>query len=106
VTTRLPDLKILVHHLGAMIPFFDAPGSNGRRSAAAPSDEDYGGVLKMLGKPLMYCFKDFLRRHGALRAAVSETVCGLEFFRRRSRALCFGRAISARRAAQLISARP
>ena len=24
VTTRLPDLKILIHHLGAMIPFFDA----------------------------------------------------------------------------------
>ena len=60
VTTRLPNLKVLVHHLGAMIPFFDARLDTGWATLGSrTSDEDYSGVLKMLGKPLMDCFRDF-----------------------------------------------
>jgi predicted TIM-barrel fold metal-dependent hydrolase len=80
VTTRLPDLKILIHHLGAMIPFFDARLDTGWATLGSrTSDEDYGGVLKMLGKPLMDCFKDFYA-DTALCGGRIGTVCGLEFF--------------------------
>jgi len=80
VTTRLPDLKILVHHLGAMIPFFDARLETGWATLGSrTSDEDYGGVLKMLGKPMMHCFKDFYA-DTALCGGRIGTVCGLQFF--------------------------
>jgi predicted TIM-barrel fold metal-dependent hydrolase len=80
VTTRLPNLKLLVHHLGAMIPFFDARldtcwDTLGSRT----SDEDYSGVLASLGKPLMDCFKAFYA-DTALCGGRIGTVCGLEFY--------------------------
>src|ERR1700746_1807035 len=60
VTTRLPDLKILIHPLGAMIPFFDARLDTGWATLGSrTSDEDYGGVVKMLGEALVGCFRDF-----------------------------------------------
>src|SRR5260221_3059978 len=80
VTTRLPDLKILIHHLGAMIPFFDARLDTGWATLGSrTSDEDYGGVLKMLGKPLMDCFRNFYA-DTALCGGRIGTVCVLEFF--------------------------
>jgi predicted TIM-barrel fold metal-dependent hydrolase len=80
LTTRLPDLKILVHHLGAMIPFFDARLDTGWATLGSrTSDEDYSGVLKMLGKPLMHCFKEFYA-DTALCGGRIGTICGLEFF--------------------------
>ena len=80
VTTRLPDLKILIHHLGAMLPFFDARLDTGWATLGSrTSDEDYSGVLKMLGKPLMDCFRDFYA-DTALCGGRIGTVCGLEFF--------------------------
>jgi predicted TIM-barrel fold metal-dependent hydrolase len=80
VTTRLPKLKILIHHLGAMIPFFDARLDTGWATLGSrTSDEDYSGILKMLGKPLMECFKDFYA-DTALCGGRIGTVCGLEFY--------------------------
>ncbi|MGP0090065.1 MAG: amidohydrolase family protein [Xanthobacteraceae bacterium] len=60
IMTRFPDLKIMAHHLGAMIPFFDARmetvwATLGSRT----SDEDYSAVLPSLGRPLIDCFKQF-----------------------------------------------
>jgi aminocarboxymuconate-semialdehyde decarboxylase len=80
VTTRLPNLKILIHHLGAMIPFFDARVDTAWATLGSrTSDEDYGGVLKTLGKPLMDCFRAFYA-DTALCGGRIGTVCGLEFF--------------------------
>ncbi len=60
VMTRFPGLKVLAHHLGAMIPFFDLRIETGWATLGSrTSDEDYSGVLKSLGKPLLDCFKDF-----------------------------------------------
>src|ERR1700730_9243542 len=60
VMTRFPDLKVMAHHLGAMIPFFDARMDTGWATLGSrTSDEDYSGVLQSLGQPLMQCFKDF-----------------------------------------------
>src|SRR5258705_2045006 len=87
VTTRLPSLKILVHHLGAMIPFFDARLDTGWATLGSrTSDEDYSGVLKMLGKPLMHCFKDFYA-DTALCGGRVRNVCRVPFFCSRYRLL-------------------
>jgi len=63
-----------------MIPFFDARLDTGWATLGSrTSDEDYGGVLKMLGKPLMDCFRAFYA-DTALCGGRIGTVCGLEFF--------------------------
>ncbi len=85
LTTRLPQLKFLIHHLGAMIPFFDARLDTGWATLGSrTSDEDYSGVLKMLGKPL--------RRHGALRRTHRDSLRARILWRR-SRAVCIRRAV-------------
>jgi predicted TIM-barrel fold metal-dependent hydrolase len=57
---RFPNLKIVTHHFGAMIPFFEsrmelAWASLGTRGGP----EDYSETMKNLGKPLVECFKEF-----------------------------------------------
>ncbi len=80
VTTKLPNLKFLTHHLGAMVPFFDARIDTGWATLGSrTSDEDYSGILKSLGKPLMDCFRDFYA-DTALCGGRIGTVCGLEFY--------------------------
>jgi len=45
VMTRFPELKVLTHHLGAMIPFFDARIDTGWATLGSrTSDEDYSAV--------------------------------------------------------------
>lgn len=80
VMTRFPNLKILTHHLGAMIPFFDERIDTGWATLGSrTSGEDYSHVLPSLGKPLLECFRAF---HGdtALCGGRAGTVCGIEFF--------------------------
>ena len=80
VMTKYPHIKILTHHLGAMIPFFDARIDTGWATLGSrTSDEDYSGVLPSLGKPLLDCFKQFYG-DTALCGGRAGTVCGLEFF--------------------------
>ena len=80
VMTRLPGLKVLAHHLGAMIPFFDLRMETGWATLGSrTSDEDYSGVLKSLGKPLLDCFKDFYG-DTALAGGRIGLVCGLDFY--------------------------
>lgn len=80
VMTKFPDIKILTHHLGAMIPFFDARMDTGWATLGSrTSDEDYSNVLASLGKPLMDCFRQFYG-DTALCGGRAGTVCGLEFF--------------------------
>jgi uncharacterized protein len=80
VMTRFPRLKILTHHMGAMIPFFDARIETGWATLGSrTSAEDYSHVLPSLGKPLLDCFRDFYG-DTALCGSRAGTVCGLEFF--------------------------
>jgi predicted TIM-barrel fold metal-dependent hydrolase len=80
LTARLPQLKFVIHHLGAMIPFFDARLETGWATLGSrTSDEDYSGVLKMLGKPLLDCFREFYA-DTALCGGRIGTVCGLQFY--------------------------
>jgi predicted TIM-barrel fold metal-dependent hydrolase len=77
---RLPDLRVLAHHLGAMIPYFEGrvgPGWDqlGKRT----SDEDLTAVLKRLKRRPLDYFKDFYA-DTAVFGSRPATVCGLEFY--------------------------
>ncbi|MBK5565394.1 amidohydrolase family protein [Ensifer sp. SSB1] len=77
---RLPDLKVLAHHMGAMVPYFEGrvgPGWDqlGKRT----SDEDLSLVLQRLKKRPLDYFKDFYA-DTAVFGSRAATLCGLEFY--------------------------
>ena len=77
---RLPEIKILSHHLGAMAPYFEGrigPGLDQFGSRTA--DEDYEGLLKRMKKRPLDYFKMFYA-DTATFGSRAATVCGLEFF--------------------------
>ncbi len=77
---RLPALKIITHHMGAMAPYFEGrlgPGMD--QLGARTSDEDYSAVLKGLRKRPIDYFRMFYA-DTALFGAYDATLCGLRFF--------------------------
>jgi aminocarboxymuconate-semialdehyde decarboxylase len=77
---KLPELKVLAHHLGAMVPYFEGrvgPGWDqlGKRT----SDEDYSVVLAGLKKRPFDYFKDFYA-DTAVFGSKPATECGLAFY--------------------------
>jgi uncharacterized protein len=77
---KFPDIKIIAHHLGAMIPYFEGrvgPGLDQFGSRTA--DEDYEGLLKRMKKRPYDYFKMFWA-DTAVFGSASATVCGLNFF--------------------------
>ena len=77
---RFPNLKIITHHMGAMIPYFEGrvgPGLD--QLGARTTDVDYTRVLKRLEKRPFDYFKMFYA-DTALFGAYEATVCGLRFF--------------------------
>jgi aminocarboxymuconate-semialdehyde decarboxylase len=78
---RYPKLKIITHHLGGMIPYYDGrvgPGLKvlGQRT----SDEDYSKILPSLKRPHMDYMHDFYADTAMFGGGVAATRCGLEFF--------------------------
>jgi len=77
---KLPDLKIITHHLGAMAPYFDERiGLGMDQMGARTSDEDYGALLKRLGKRPLDYFKMFYG-DTSVNGSASAIRCGLDFF--------------------------
>jgi predicted TIM-barrel fold metal-dependent hydrolase len=77
---RLPSLKVIVHHMGAMAPYFEGRvGPGWDQLGARTSDEDYSQVLKDLRKRPIDYFRMFYA-DTALFGAYEATVCGLRFF--------------------------
>jgi predicted TIM-barrel fold metal-dependent hydrolase len=77
---RLPNLKVVTHHMGAMAPYFAGrlgPGMD--QLGARTSDEDLTAVLKRLKRRPLDYFKMFYA-DTALFGAYDATVCGLKFF--------------------------
>jgi len=78
---RHPELKIIAHHMGAMIPYFEgriAQGLGlemGARTPPADADLLPGPLLR----PVEDYFKTFLA-DTALSGAVGATRCGLDYF--------------------------
>jgi len=78
---RYPKLKIITHHLGGMIPYYDGrvgPGLKvlGQRT----SDEDYSKILPSLKRSHMDYLYDFYADTAMFGGGVAATRCGLEFF--------------------------
>jgi aminocarboxymuconate-semialdehyde decarboxylase len=81
ILDSFPDLKIIAHHLGAMVPFFEGrigPGWDqlGKRT----TEEDYFALKRSLKKrPLDYFKQDFYA-DTAVFGSRAATACGLEFY--------------------------
>ena len=77
---RHPGLKIIVHHMGAMIPYFEGRVGHGwDQLGLRTSDEDYGALLRSMKKRPLDYFKMF-HADTALFGARAATQCGLAFF--------------------------
>jgi aminocarboxymuconate-semialdehyde decarboxylase len=75
-----PDLKIITHHMGGMIPYFEGRvGPGWDQLGARTSDVDYARLLgKLKRRPVDY-FRMFYA-DTALMGAWEATKCGLAFF--------------------------
>jgi aminocarboxymuconate-semialdehyde decarboxylase len=80
---RLPDIKIIAHHMGAMIPYFEGrigPGYD--ELGTRTPDENYAPLLERMRRkgrrPIDY-FRMF-HADTALFGAAGATRCGLDFF--------------------------
>lgn len=77
---RLPGIRIVAHHLGAMIPYFEGRVGYGLdQIGARTADEDYEGLRRsMPQRPIEY-FKKFWA-DTAVFGSRAATECGLSFF--------------------------
>jgi uncharacterized protein len=77
---ELPNLKVLAHHLGAMVPYFEGRvGPGWDQLGNRTSDEDLTLVLKRLKKRPLDYFKDFYA-DTAVFGSRAATICGLAFY--------------------------
>src|SRR5437868_12846668 len=78
---KFPDLKIIVHHFGGIVPMLEGrigPGQD--QLGARTSDEDLGALRRSLKKrPLDYFKQDFYP-DTAVFGADAATVCGMAFY--------------------------
>ena len=80
IIDRFPNLKIITHHLGGIIPYFEGRvGHSWDQLGARTSDEDYAAILKRLKKRPLNYFKEFYG-DTALAGARAPTICGISFF--------------------------
>jgi aminocarboxymuconate-semialdehyde decarboxylase len=77
---RLPDIKIVAHHLGAMIPYFEGRIGYGLdQLGTRTADEDYGALLGSLSRRPIEYFKMFWG-DTAVFGSLAATECGVKFF--------------------------
>jgi predicted TIM-barrel fold metal-dependent hydrolase len=77
---RLPNLSVITHHCGAMVPFFEGRvGYGWDELGTRTADEDYGALLKGMAKRPVEYFRQFYADTAVLgsKAAIQ---CGLSFF--------------------------
>jgi predicted TIM-barrel fold metal-dependent hydrolase len=78
---RYPGLKIITHHLGGMIPYYDGRVGNGLKVLGArTTDEDYSHVLPSLKRPHMDYLHEFYGDTAMFGGGPHALRCGLEFF--------------------------
>jgi uncharacterized protein len=77
---RHPDLKIITHHMGGMVPYFEGRVGHGwDQLGTRTSDVDYTEVLRTLKRRPIDYFRRFYA-DTALFGAAAATACGLSFF--------------------------
>jgi aminocarboxymuconate-semialdehyde decarboxylase len=78
---RHPRLKIITHHLGGMVPFYDGRIGPGLQVLGSRTlDEDYSRVLPSLKRPHLEYLHDFYADTALFGGGVHAVRCGLEFF--------------------------
>ena len=78
---RYPKLKIITHHLGGMIPYYDGRVGPGLEVLGArTSDEDYSKVLPSLKRPHLEYLREFYGDTAMFGGGTHALRCGLEFF--------------------------
>ena len=77
---KFPTLKIITHHMGGMIPYFEGRvGYGWDQLGTRTSDVDYKALLKSMKKRPVDYFKHFYA-DTALFGGAPATKCGFEFF--------------------------
>ncbi|MBV8537628.1 MAG: amidohydrolase [Alphaproteobacteria bacterium] len=77
---KLPEMVIITHHLGAMIPYFEGRvGPLWDQLGTRTSDEDYSSLLKSMKKRPVEYFRMFYG-DTAVGASAAAIECGLKFF--------------------------
>ncbi len=77
---RWPNLKIITHHMGGMVPYFEGRvGPGWDQLGARTSDEDLGEVSQTLKKRSLDDFRRFYAGTAVFGSAAA-TRCGLDFF--------------------------
>ncbi len=77
---KYPQLKIITHHMGGMVPYFAGRvGPGWDQLGSRTSDEDYTLLLRKLKKRPLDYFRMFYA-DTALFGARAATECGLDFF--------------------------
>jgi predicted TIM-barrel fold metal-dependent hydrolase len=80
IIDRFPNVKIITHHLGGIIPYFEGRVAHSwDQLGVRTSDEDYSLILKRLKKRPYDYFKGFYG-DTALAGARAPTICGISFF--------------------------
>jgi aminocarboxymuconate-semialdehyde decarboxylase len=75
-----PNLKIVSHHLGGVIPYLEGRiGHSFDQMGARTSDEDYEALRKSLKKRPFDYFKDFYA-DTAIEGVRAPMICGIDFF--------------------------
>jgi uncharacterized protein len=78
---RYPGLKIITHHLGGMIPYYDGRVGPGLQVLGArTADEDYSAILPSLKRPHMDYLHEFYGDTAMFGGGIHAIRCGLEFF--------------------------
>lgn len=78
---KYPNLKIIVHHFGGIVPMLEGRiGPGWDQLGARTSDEDLRPLLKSLKKRPLDYFKQNFYADTAVFGGVPATKCGLEFF--------------------------
>ncbi|MFL6797910.1 MAG: amidohydrolase family protein [Xanthobacteraceae bacterium] len=78
---RYLKLKIVTHHLGGMIPYYDGRVGPGLDVLGARTvDEDYSNVLSALKRPHLDYLHDFYGDTALFGGGIHAVRCGLEFF--------------------------
>ena len=78
---RYPNLRVITHHLGGMIPYYDGRIENGLKVLGArTTDEDYSKILPSLNRPHTDYLHDFFADTAMFGGGAHAIRCGLEFF--------------------------
>lgn len=77
---RYPELAVITHHCGAMVPFFEGRVGHGwDELGSRTADEDYGAILKRMAKRPVEYFRQFYADTAVLGSR-SAIECGIKFF--------------------------